>query len=464
MNRFRAVFRRALAGALLSAALTATPVAAFAQDQAGAESGMSNSCLNILGYLTAAQREQVRAGTSSVDFTPLLERAIETVSASPAPGGGGLNEICLPPGRYPFASTVDIKHTVVIRGSGASGGLAGSVFATVLSFPANTAGLIIDRYNTLGSTTLSTPTTGGDGSVIEDLAIVSAGGADPDAHGVWLRARAVIRDVNIANFPGNQVRIVATGGAGGASEGNANEWRLDNVNVRSAIGDWGVFVAGADANAGTATAVGVLDSGGGGICECSFLGNNYDGVHVDGYNSRGQGWVAYNGHLYALIDRKAGVGATITPGTNDSVWYDMGAAAGSRAPAWSANGTYAVSAAIFSDGLNSRSVFTDPYVEVGGPISHVSTPALVIGGNLQTAFTRYTPFVFSAFGVGGFVASPLGFGGFQYVPASAGLGRYSLSYTGYDGLHIEADAGLAWRLGLVDRGIWGLCGETTPPQ
>jgi hypothetical protein len=468
-NPIKAVFRLALLGALLAAGLAATSTTAFAQDPAGPDLDAArrppidnvslDGCLNIFSYLTPAQRAQVRAGTSGLDFTPILERAIEAVSTDRGRDGAGVSEICLPPGRYPFASTVDIKHTVVIRGAGGGGGLATDDFATILSFPVNTAGLIVDRYNTLGYATLATPTTGGDGSVIENLAIVSAGGSNPDANGVWLRARAVIRDVNVENFPGNQVRIVATGGSGGATEGNANEWRLDNVNVRSAIGDWGLFVAGGDANAGTATAVGVLDSGGGGICECSFLGNNYDGVHVDGYNHRGQGWVSHGGHLYALINRKAGVGAATTPGSNNGVWYDMGPVEKVQAPPWSAAGTYAVSAAIFSDGLNSRSVFTAPYVEIGGPVSHVSTPAMVIGGNIQTTFTRYTPFVFSAFGVGGFVASPTGFGAFQYLPASAGLGRYSQAFAGYDGLHIEADAARSWRLGLMDKGdlgfVWG---------
>jgi hypothetical protein len=449
-NPIKATFRLALLGALLAVAIAAMPTATFAQDPAGADldaarrppvdSLSPDGCLNIFSYLTPAQRAQVRAGTSSLDFTPILERAIEAVSADRGRDGAGVSEICLPPGRYPFASTVDIKHTVVIRGAGGGGGLAATGFATVLSFPANTTGLIVDSYNTLGATTQTKPTTGGDGSVIENLAVVSAGGTNPDAHGVWLRARAVIRDVNVKNFPGNQVRIVAGGGAGGAVEGNANEWRLDNVNVSSAIGDWGLFVSGPDANAGTATAFGVIDSGGGGICECSFLGNNYDGVHVDGYNHRGQGWVSRAGHLYGLISRKAGVGAATTPGTNNGVWYDMGLVGRVQAPPWSAAGIYAVSAAIFSDGANSRSVFTAPYVEVGGPISHVSRPAMVIGGNIQNSFTDDTPFVFSAYGLGGFVASPTGFGAFRYLPPNDNLGRYAFTYAGYDGLHIAAEA------------------------
>ena len=87
---------------------------------------------------------------------------------------------------------------------------------------------------------------------------------------------------------------------------------------------------------------------------------------------------------------------------------------------------------------------------------------MVIGGNIQTSFTTYTPFVFSAFGVGGFLASPTGFGSFQYLPPGADLGRYAFAYAGHDGLHIDAEAAPAWRLGLTGKGELGFVSSGVP--
>lgn len=410
--------------------------------------GGTPACLNIFRYLTPAQQTAVQAGTSTVDFQPILTQAIVAatfnVTAGPA--------ICLPPGKYPFLSSLDIKHAVIIRGSGGGGGLAGTQAATQLVFPANTTGIYIDQNNTVACSAAST-TTSGAGTVIQDLAVVSTSSTAGSAgDGIHMCARAVLEHVNVLGFPNNGVWV-------DGANGNANEVKLDTVNVTSTISDWGVYVKGADSNAGTFTAVGILNSGAGGIYDGSFLGDNWIGAHVDQANTLGLGWVTNSAHIFALVDMTPGIGASTTPTVGMTTpWYDMGT--GSGPPAWSGAGTYQVSAPIFADGGNTRSVWTDPYVEVGYPISQVLSPGMVIGGNLPTAFTSpNTPYVFTAGGVGSFTASPLGMGGFRSLVGDAVRGTYSYSYASYDGLHLGSQTGAIWSIDNALTGILEFTGS-----
>lgn len=392
--------------------------------------------LNIFRYLTPAQQADVQAGTSALDFGPILKQAESAVSAPLSANLHAGAEIYLPPGKYNFSSTYDIQHTIILRGAGGGGGLAGSPAATQLVFPANTSGIVVDQYGgTLCAASSSTTT--GAGTVISDLAIVG-GGTSTSAHGIHLCARAVLHNVNLFSFPGHQLWVDGV-------NGNANEVSVSNLNCTSNTSDWCIYEAGPDANGGTYTSVGVLSSGGGGICACGFLGSAYYGVHIDSAGALGLGRVHYtDGHNYDLINRTAGIGASTTPGTNAGVWYDMGV--GSGAPNWSNTGTYQVSSGIFSDGVVANNTFYNPYIEPGYPISNVQKPAMVIqpeNGGLTTT----SPTMSVAFGLGGFFYSPIGFGGYGFLPSGDARGTYSYSYVGPLGLTVNTQAGIGGRLG-----------------
>jgi hypothetical protein len=323
------------------------------------------------------------------------DAALANAIASFSQGSGfyiGGPRIWCPPGTYRFASDIQLKKTVVIWGAGA--GMAGGQ-PTVFVFPANSRGIVVNRYNTLGDGVESSPTTAADGSIIQGIELRGSG-TSTTAHGIWLRARAIVRDCVVSGFGGNGVHIVAGAGAGGAEEGNANNWRLDNVRC-TGNGEWGLFVDGPDANAGTCIGLDVSASGSGGIWDSSFLGNTYIGCHtatngsqVSGKNSTRNrtSLVWFGGMRYY-----AAPGATeqqlidTQPGTNSAVWAPdvPNAAASATHPAWvsgQALGRYFVSDQYRTDNQNARNLFIGCYEEGGYSRSTFVLPTMVVGGSM----------------------------------------------------------------------------------
>jgi len=98
-------------------------------------------------------------------------------------------------------------------------------------------------------------------------------------HGIWLRARARIQDVFITEFKQNGIQVLASAGAGGSDEGNANNFYIDSVRVATCGGD-GLFVQGADANAGMVSNGDFSSNSGWGVRDSSFLGNTYVAAHT----------------------------------------------------------------------------------------------------------------------------------------------------------------------------------------
>ena len=162
---------------------------------------------------------------------------------------------------------------------GASAPDGNSFGATRLIFPDTSHGIILHNYQSSG-------TTGADGTVLEKLTIVpaayAASGVTPAAgayNGVWMRCRAKIRDCQISGWTNHGLHIVATSGGGGVLEGNANCWEVDSLRIQQ-NGSHGVYVEGADANAGVATRVDSSSNTGWGFYDRSFLGNTYVGCHT----------------------------------------------------------------------------------------------------------------------------------------------------------------------------------------
>jgi hypothetical protein len=314
-------------------------------------------------------------------------------------------EIQLLPGTYYFSQTLDLKTVIKIRGAG--GADANLISASTMLFAPSICGIIVNHYNTLGQTGQVTPTTGADGSVFEGLQIASKGGSGRGNHGLWMFARAVCRDVVINNFPGNSFNLDCAAGGANPVEANCNSWVLDHC-IAQISGGHGLYVKGADANAGTAIAFECYGAGGCGILDASFLGNTYLGTEIDASGANGLGVVSYSGNAYQLISSTPGIGASTTPGTNNYIWYLIGTASGQ--PAWSSSGNYEPECPVLIDGLNNTSMLYGTYIEGGNGYSHINGPGVAWGGQSREWWTRTSNFIWAHNGYGYIFDCPLGVG------------------------------------------------------
>lgn len=281
--------------------------------------------VNLNDFLSNAQKADIAAGTMSVDCSSAWDAAVasfpeQSTAALEGTAYSNAGTLILPAGSIYFASTRNIERNLHIRGG--SGPDGNSFGATRLVFEANTNGLVVHRYNTGSSGK------GGDGSIIENVSVLTksyaqSGSAIPTGtgSGIWLRARATLRNITTAGFAEYGVKIIASAGAGGVDEGNANCWKIENLRTIQNRLD-GLFVDGADANAGIATGVDASSNLGRGIYDSSFLGNTYVGCHT-----------ASN---------------TLAPYKTDNV--------------------------------NARCAFVGCYTEGGQPVSEVISPSIFIGG------------------------------------------------------------------------------------
>lgn len=201
-------------------------------------------------------------GGKGSDDHPILMQAI----------ANGVRSIYFPEGNYRFDQDVELKKTVRLYGDG----VGGWYDPAVLYFP-NSGGFVINRADTIDGGVEVPATTGADWSMIDGLAIKGAAGVD--RHGLNLRARAIIRNCLVSGFGGDGIHIVATSGSGSTTQGNANNWRIDGGRVEN-CGGHGIFIDGADTNAGQALAVDVSGNAGWGIFDSSFLGNTFVGCHA----------------------------------------------------------------------------------------------------------------------------------------------------------------------------------------
>ncbi len=223
--------------------------------------------INLLDYIDPPQHALIFSGQGIYADAALASAIAFGVSL------GTLPAIQLPAGTLKFASTIHLKNRVNLIGQGS--GVAGSVgplAGTTLQFDSGLHGIVVHRYDTCAAGMEVPPTTAADGSTISGVVIKGQGGA---GHGVWMRARAVVRDCAIHGFGQNGINIVAgTDSQDATLRGNANGWQLDTLVIAN-CGGHGVFVDGADASAGFGRAIDVSQCGGWGVYDSSFLGNTW---------------------------------------------------------------------------------------------------------------------------------------------------------------------------------------------
>jgi hypothetical protein len=305
----------------------------------------------------------------------------------------GLN-IEFPNADYYVGQTIELKKSVRLFGWGS--GLPSDSFAS-LTFPTDTLGIVVNRYNTLNSAIEGTPTTAADATTIEGLHIKSTRGTDRTAHAIWLRARALIKNVRITGFSGNGLNIVATSGGTDTTEGNANNWRADSARIVGC--HHGVYVDGADVNVGVATGVDSTGNARWGIWDSSFLGCTWIGCHVSGNGvatvagnaADESSFVHYGGTRYAAsVDASEADLVATTPGTDETVWVTIIAgAAHSTIPTWAsgkAEGTYFHGGSYRTDNANARNLLLGCYSESGAGPSAFSGQTAVVSGQHGAGF------------------------------------------------------------------------------
>jgi len=304
------------------------------------------------------------------------------------------HELFVPKGKYLLGgTTLDLFSTVRLRGEGV--GQAGGT-PTTLKWDAGATGIRVQRFDTSGAATKDTVThSGGDGSMIEGLFLQGGfSGAEGEFHGIELRARAKIRDVCIDNFEGDGICCNASASAGdGAFHGNANGWIIDTARITNCRN--GLFVDGADTNAGQAYNLDLAACRQWGVLDSSFLGNTYFAPQAatcgitafnSGVGANGASVVSYGGNRYfAIAGQEAGASTNPPTGTTaDNLWwaYSSAGAAQTGIPAWVSGMTARAGGSYFTDNLNARNLFVGPYHETAQGLPQLSTPTLVIGGSM----------------------------------------------------------------------------------
>lgn len=218
-----------------------------------------------------------------LDFIPANERPLLLTTCVPADGytaqalsvlgtkGGELN---MPAGCVKYDHTIDLKARIHIRGQG--GGNAGAIVSE-MRFAPNIDGIVVHRWDTgPGHVVLSPPTNPADGSIIEGVGLTGSGTV---GDGIYLHARATIRQVTINGFGRNCIAIIAYNSTPAPLRGNANNWLIDTVRLTN-CGANGLYVDGPDTNAGLGTLIDVEGNHGWGIYDSSFLGNTYIQPHA----------------------------------------------------------------------------------------------------------------------------------------------------------------------------------------
>lgn len=354
----------------------------------GLITSVSNTVLGIVSPTTPQKFGAVGDGVT--DDSAAFVAALADLKAR-ALGAGFYKaspKLFVPAGKYFLGTTtLDITHTLIIEGE--ASGFDGAAYTSQLIWAANTTGIRIQRYDTSGATAVDNVNThtGGDGTVIRSIALKGAFTAtEGEYHGVHAKARCKLDGVRIENFQGDGLYANASAGVGAPGEGNANTACVMNCSFSANRN--GMYVQGADVNIWTIVG---LDAGNNrryGVCDISFLGNSYFGVHshdngLTGYSGPYDSFVTYLAKRYCA--RKGGTWSNAPSGTTADTadWYYVDAGG---APAWSAVGVYRDGGGYRSDGGgNANNLFSGCYFEGGQGYAQIDAPALVSGGSMRPA-------------------------------------------------------------------------------
>ena len=190
----------------------------------------------------------------------------------------GGNKLIVPAGDYFLGNTtLDITHALVMEGAGS--GMVGGV-GTRLLWSGGCVGIRLQYTITAGDRQIVAPHSSAAGSIFRGLHLNGGGTAGAANHAFDLMARGAFTDCQAYNWGGNGFNIVASAGGGVGLEGNANCFSVISCSAYGCKN--GMYLAGADANAGVVVGGDYSQNREWGIRDDSFLGNTYSGVHTAG--------------------------------------------------------------------------------------------------------------------------------------------------------------------------------------
>lgn len=281
------------------------------------------------------------------------------------PGGWqryGLFRLYIPAGSY-YCSTWNMVTPLLIEGDSV-GQFSSGALGTIIYFPPNVDGIIVNRHNTYGDTTVVSGTYGhADGSRFRNIEFrgwntVVAGGST-SGNGVWCRARAQFDNCVFTGFGGHGAYVYAFAGAGGAAEGNANCTLFTDCAFNQ-NGGVGLYIQGADANVVRSRNCSYYGNRLGSLWDLSFLGGGSHEVETSSGGlgdftggTRKSGLRLHSGNIYACIYGREVQASTNAPSgtTADTAnWLYVGATSGvySGVSAWSSGETVETSADVLT--------------------------------------------------------------------------------------------------------------------
>ena len=333
-------------------------------------------------------------GDGASNDGPAFLAAIAYLDATKLTGGfgygAGSGELFVPAGHYYLGtSTIELNHTMTLRGEAMGHAGGGS---TVLRWAAGTTGIRVQAHNSIGSTSFNAAPAdniAGSGSTIENLFLKGGyAGADGEYHGIQLRGMATIRDVYVTGFQGDGIHAAASIGSGaGGQEGNVNLVRIERCTVESCRR--GLFLDGADSNAGSIISCNFNCNRSWGVEDSSFIGNFYFGCHF-----AANGWVgaagsvptacSHSGNRYFVkAGQAAGAAANPPSGTAaDNAWWGYIGPGGAMSgiSAWSSGTAFREGGAFKAVEASAPSLFAGIYTEGDQNPAQLVSPSLVVGG------------------------------------------------------------------------------------
>jgi hypothetical protein len=338
---------------------------------------------------------------NATDNLPAINAALNVLALRATPSlsanaYSGAAELRIPPGRYFFSGTIDLKKaTYAISGAGNGGG-RNSGAATELRFPAGVTGIRVNWYATLGGNYNTTLVKGADYTLIRDLFLRGPSSGSGNFDGVRSHTKVRIENVSTNGFARAGIAIIANATATDSNSGNANGWRI--VGGRHEYNRVaGIYIAGEDANSGWCLGADCALNGQFGFYDNSFLGNTYVGCHAE-YNGTGTSGFegtsgnapsvcSHNGQLYTVKPGQAAACSTNAPSgtTADTVqwaWFSAGTA-NVAFPAWASGMTFTEGGSYYSQSIVAGNLFLGCYSEGGQSPAKGNQPALAIGGSLS---------------------------------------------------------------------------------